>query len=203
MERCRVYCMQGDYYLYGAHITFISNKTQADITFSDEIIDFNSGIQYKSTHGEYVELKHFQYTPTNIYTSTQQFLFYAYRGNITGLLAFVVSEKYGLCVVDVKTDEIKSVLIPYLRANDEFSISVLDSSRPSDKYPPSIIVVHANCVMKFQTIPDNASSVKGVHSDSDKGKKTNKTKIYSLGGIESSNPTDGIYVKDGKKVLYK
>ena len=107
----------------------------------------------------------------------------------------MVKESHYLHIVDVQTDEIVSTLIPNFERESDFSIIVDDQSTVSDIAVPSFWVMNSGWVKIYNGFP-TAASVRSVTAD-----KHISGTTYNLGGVEVPNPTNGIYVQDGKKIV--
>ena len=194
---CSLY-MADDYgsygFTYGAHISFGRENTQANVAYSDKIIRLYDNTQYSSKHGEYIEFQKIEYLAgTNLHMQSQNFLFKWSIGGVNSWFAFVNSKQSGLCVVDIETDEIRSVLIPNFSEGKDFSITLYFNYNQRDY---GFYILNNGYLTTYTSFPENASSVKGINADA----KTRRT--YSLHGVETKSLTTGVYIQDGEKVLY-
>ena len=149
---------------------------------------------YSSAHGKYIAFQLFYHVITGRNGSCEQVVFWSSKGNGSGCYAFVVEGHY-LHIVDVKTDAIISTLVPNFQRESDFSIIVDDQSTMNDWAVPSFWVMNSGWVKIFNGFP-TTSSVRSMTIESNTSGAT-----YNLGGIETPNPSNGIYIQNGKKVV--
>lgn len=154
---------------------------------------FNS---YSSSHGKYIAFNYLYYIMTGLYDSCEQVIFKTYTRNGSGYYAFVIAGNK-LQIVDVKTDVIISTLETNFTKYDDFSITVEEKSRISDRNKPSFWIVNNGYVKIYDGFPP-ATSVNNIPTENvPSGIK------YNLNGTVTNNPKDEIYIQDGKKYIAK
>ena len=148
---------------------------------------------YSSEHGKYVAFQLFYHVMTGRKDNCEQVAFWSSKGSGSGCYAFVVEGHY-LHIVDVQTDAIISTLISNFERASDFSIIVDESNNSA---VPSFWVMNSGWVKIYNGFPSSAS-VRSATAE-----KGTPGTTYNLGGVEVPNPTGGIYVQDGKKVVVK
>ena len=149
---------------------------------------------YSSEHGKYVAFQLFYNVLTSRKGNCEQVAFWSNKGSGSGCYAFVVEGHY-LHIVDVQTDAIISTLISNFERASDFSIIVDDQSGLSDSAVPSFWVMNSGWVKIYNGFPAT-SSVRSMAIESNTAGTT-----YNLSGIETPNPSNGIYIQNGKKVV--
>ena len=149
---------------------------------------------YSSAHGKYVAFQLFYKVMTGRKDKCEQVVFWSNKGNGSGCYAFVIEGHY-LHIVDVQTDAIISTLISNFQRESDFSIVVDDQSTLYDSAVPSFWVMNSGWIKIYNGFPSSAS-VRSATAE-----KGTPGTTYNLGGVEVPNPTGGIYVQDGKKVV--
>lgn len=149
---------------------------------------------YSSEHGKYVAFQLFYNVMTGRKDNCEQVAFWSNKGNGSGCYAFVVKSQ-NLYIVDVQTDAIIATLISNFERASDFSIIVDDQSKLNDSAIPSFWVVNNGWVKIYNGFPSSAAVRSATAEIGTPGT------IYNLGGVEVPNPTYGIYVQDGKKVV--
>ena len=148
---------------------------------------------YSSAHGKYIAFQLFYHIMTGRKGSCEQVVFWSNNGSGSGCYAFVVEGHY-LHIVDVQTDAIISTLISNFQRESDFSI-IVDEGTSYDSAVPSFWVMNSGWVKIYNGFPDT-SSVRSISADG-----TSADKTYNLSGIETINPSNGVYIQNGKKVV--
>lgn len=176
----------GDYFNNTYYFNSISIYNPSERTFHT----------YSSKHGKYVAFQLFYNVMTGRKDHCEQVAFWSSKGSGSGCYAFVVESHY-LHIVDVQTDAIISTLISNFQRESDFSIIVDDQSGLYDSAVPSFWVMNSGWVKIYNGFPP-AASVRSVTVERGASGTT-----YNLEGVEVSDPTSGVYLQDGKKVVIK
>ncbi len=146
---------------------------------------------YSSEYGKYVAFQLFYHVMTGRKDNCEQVAFWSSKGSGSGCYAFVVEGHY-LHIVDVQTDAIISTLISNFERASDFSIIVDESNNSA---VPSFWVMNSGWIKIYNGFPSSAS-VRSMAVDSNTSGTT-----YNLGGMEVLNPTNGVYIQRGKKIV--
>lgn len=183
--------------LYVANISYSAETVfRNDMMASSlAIYDGNQFVSYPSSFGGFVEFD-YCFKVTGGYITSPQFLFWVID---IGLCAFVMNENK-LHIVNVLEDRILCTLYDLIFKEDDFRIMVKeDSNMYGDKFQPSIMVINQGNVNIFRTIFSTIpSAVRSAAADESVSDHT-----YSLDGRQVNSPHNGLFVKDGKKVVIK
>lgn len=149
---------------------------------------------YSSAHGKYVGFQLFYNVVGGRNCNCEQVAFWSNKGSGSGCYAFLIEGRY-LHIVDVQTDAIISTLLSNFEPASDFSIIVDDRSKVNDWVVPSFWVMNSGWIKIYDGFP-TASSVLSVTAERNTSGAT-----YNLEGVEVSNPTSGVYIQNGKKIV--
>ena len=183
-----------------ATFSYVNETVYGDHVTSDKIYlyDLNSNpnfVSYSSSHGNYVEIQHSQYfSGARCYAFSKNMVFYVYN---YGLCAFTIKGK-NLSLVNVYNDNVISVFDSNFSEGTDFAIFVKDNSIPGqNRYEPSFWIVNNGYIKVYNDVSSNLTSINSVKEENV------NDKMYSLEGVEITNPQNEIYVQGGKKILAK
>ncbi|MBR6035340.1 MAG: hypothetical protein IKP41_00085 [Bacteroidaceae bacterium] len=201
----RIYTGEGTLYhayeynkvnVYVAHICEQEEELSNKYKYADKITllysnggeysQINSSSQISSSHGEYISFKIFAGGARGL-GACEQFLFISKEGGEYCCYAFVI-EGTSLCIVDVMTDEVVSILDDKFHKADDFEILVQHPYVSS----PSFYIMNDGFVNIYKGF-DEASSIKSRQNNAMQSNKT-----YNLSGIEVDPSNEKIFIQDGK-----
>ena len=176
--------------IYAANIISASSDTNRDISQAASIFlhEDNKFQEYKTSYGYYKSFK-FKKTSSINYPSEEQFVFFNRTAGGSCYYAFT-QQNDNLYLVDLKTDAIISVFEGVGFCDNIFvRASGMDST-------PNFYIMCNGYINYYISYPSNLSSVRSITTG-----RVNESRAYGLDGIEKSNPMNGIYVQDGKKIV--
>lgn len=195
----KMYKMTGGYYdyVYHATIPYTYSTLYSEEVPAEKLTVWkgDTPIEYSSVRGNYIEFQLY-HNLSGGYGTSRQFIFPIrfYKG----LYAFVQEGK-SLCVVNIENDSILMVLDSNFQRENDFSITVVDKTFIyGERCEPQIFITNNGYVTKFDDISSNVTSISSIVNE-----KTYQSKKYTLGGVEITEPQNGIYIQDGKKILKK
>lgn len=186
-----------DAIVYFANFNSTYETVYGEQITSNKICIYNSSnVQnYTSSYGDYIEIHHSQeFSASQLYTHTRNMLFFVTG---YGICAFTLKNKT-LSLVKFYDDTLISVLDDNFICGDDFSIFVRDGNRmPPSHLEPSFWILNNGYIKYYSNVSSIASSVNAVKMDDVKGKQ------YNIGGVETNNPKNDVYIQDGKKYIIK
>lgn len=189
---CLMYSLNDSYEgeIYAAHIISASSDTNRDISQAASIFlhEDNKFQEYKTSYGYYKSFK-FKKAGSLVYPSEEQFVFFNRTAGGSYYYAFT-QQNDNLYLVDLKTDAVISIFEGVGYCDNIFvRASGMDST-------PNFYIMSNGYINYYKGYPTNPSFVRSAISD-----KRNESTTYNLNGIETPNPTNGIYIQDGRKIV--
>lgn len=193
IDNCKMYMMSGPIrqFCYFAQIPFLYSVFQFE---TDKLYILGENMtEYQASLGSYLEFQ-YQHAVTGGFAIDKQIIFPIFGH--TGLYAFTQIEKR-LCLVNIEDDSELMVLEDNFQRESNFSISVLEKSQMyGNRYEPTIYVINGEKVRVFAGVSQYVSSTRLTTAP-----QSDSQKMYTIGGVEVTNPDKGIYIQEGKKVI--